>query len=161
MSNATTQPATYRTPDGYTFTQSATGEWTDGDHTFNSLVELVEANGDDTARAIVACPAGRQLVEQYGVAALRPRDFDSGRCVMTARAADELEAIGCPPLALLLRHDQLDWGETEPADMAANNVATTHGHRIISAYRLDGELVVWLVTEADRSSTTILLPEEY
>lgn len=64
-------------------------------------------------------------------------------------------------LAALQRHQQCDWGEVPESDWAANDRALTRRERIISAYRADNQTKFWIITEADRSATTLLLPEEY
>ena len=59
----------------------------------------------------------------------------------------------------LSRHITDDWGEPEPADVAENELSLREGLQLLSAYALpDG---TWIITEADRSATTLLLPEEY
>ncbi len=62
--------------------------------------------------------------------------------------------------ALLTRHSSGDWGDVPRSDAAANDVAITDDARILSSYRLGSERL-WVITEADRSATTILTPEEY
>lgn len=64
-------------------------------------------------------------------------------------------------MAAFLRHTQGDWGEVSPADQRSNDYAVQHGLRIASAYRSKQGRMFWIITEADRSATTILLPEEY
>ena len=54
-----------------------------------------------------------------------------------------------------------DWGDLNAADRAANDRALQSGERIISAYRLGNDQKIWIITEADRSATTIVLPAEY
>jgi hypothetical protein len=63
---------------------------------------------------------------------------------------------------LLVRHQGGDWGEVPPGDARENELSVLRGFRILSSYRVgeEGERV-WIITEADRSSTCILLPEEY
>jgi hypothetical protein len=60
----------------------------------------------------------------------------------------------------LARHHSGDWGEVCDEDREANELAAKQGLRIISVYPLRGE-DIWIITEADRSSTTILTPQEY
>jgi hypothetical protein len=60
-----------------------------------------------------------------------------------------------------VRHARGDWGDVDAHDKRANDAAVKQGTRIVSAYVLDDGTRVWIITEADRSSTTILLPEEY
>ncbi len=64
-------------------------------------------------------------------------------------------------LPYLMRHAGGDWGDVCPEDASANDEARDAGERIISAYNLRCGTRVWIITEADRSSTCILLPEEY
>ena len=62
----------------------------------------------------------------------------------------------------LARHARGDWGEVGPEDARENDFSIKNGYRILSAYTLPLTGVkVWIITEADRSSTTFLLPEEY
>jgi hypothetical protein len=68
---------------------------------------------------------------------------------------------------LLVRHLSGDWGCVGAEDAAANNAALTNGTRLLSVYPIDsskpcqGDNRVWIITEADRSVTTLLLPDEY
>ena len=59
------------------------------------------------------------------------------------------------------RHESGDWGEVDDHDRRANEYAVEHGLRVLSAYRLRSGQKIWIITEADRSSMTILLPDEY
>ena len=90
-----------------------------------------------------------------------------GQIVTTPRALDTCSAsymIDC-----LARHQRGDWGCACAEDKATNDEAVTAGMRVISAYPLDpakpcqgwGDNTLWVITEADRSVTTFLLPEEY
>ncbi|MCP5009806.1 MAG: type I restriction endonuclease subunit M [Aestuariibacter sp.] len=87
--------------------------------------------------------------------------FELGHVVMTAGAA-ELEVDFAPFLA---RHSQADWGELDSFDKKQNDIAVREGYRILSAYDVPIENEeaerIWIITEADRSATTILLPSEY
>jgi len=83
-----------------------------------------------------------------------------GRTVATPGALQVLCKYEVSPLSLLVRHQSGDWGELCPDDKAANERALTEGSRVFSAYPL-GEERLWVITESDRSSTSILLPEEY
>ena len=84
--------------------------------------------------------------------------FDLGRVVMTRNAADVLPA-GAVQTALA-RHAAGDWGELCPEDAAENELSLRQGFRLLSVYRA-GETKFWIITEADRSATTVLLPEDY
>lgn len=64
-------------------------------------------------------------------------------------------------LAALNRHACGDWGDVNEHDRQANNAALREGTRLLSAYHTDDGTCFWIITEADRSATTVLLPEEY
>ena len=87
--------------------------------------------------------------------------FPLGKVVATPGAMALLEALNTSPLEYLVRHVIGDWGELDVEDRQANDAALVHGSRILSSYRLQGEHRIWLITEADHSATTFLLPEEY
>jgi len=91
---------------------------------------------------------------------LRPR-FKLGQVVATTGALGALEEAGENPLGLLLRHATGDWRELPEEDRAENERSVEQGFRIVSAYTLDSGTKVWVITEWDRSVTTLLLPEEY
>jgi hypothetical protein len=61
---------------------------------------------------------------------------------------------------LLERHRSGDWGEVSPEDAHENEVSVRYGFRVLSSYKVAGERL-WIITEHDRSHTTILLPKEY
>jgi len=84
-----------------------------------------------------------------------------GHVVATPGALHALVLAGENALLYLARHASGDWGEVCPDDAHANELARETGERILSAYRLRGGTKLWIITEADRSSTCILLPEEY
>jgi hypothetical protein len=87
--------------------------------------------------------------------------FFLGRTVATLGALKALERAGEPPLPYLVRHAAGEWGELDDDDKAENESAVDEGLRILSAYRLADDTRIWVITEADRSVTTILLPDEY
>jgi len=62
---------------------------------------------------------------------------------------------------LLTRHLSGDWGDVPPEDARANEDALREGLRILSSYKLPGERKLWVLTEGDRSATTVLTPDEY
>ena len=86
--------------------------------------------------------------------------FPLGRVVATPGALKVLVEAGEDPLSLLSRHCSGDWGELDHQDRRENELSLKNGYRILSSYPVGGEKV-WIITEADRSVTTILLPEEY
>jgi hypothetical protein len=65
------------------------------------------------------------------------------------------------PAEFLDRHVRGDWGEVSKADARLNDDAVKVGERILSAYKTSAGERLWIITEADRSSTCLLLPEEY
>lgn len=84
--------------------------------------------------------------------------FEPGMVVATKGAAEFLHSEEIT--SLLIRHLTGDWGNLCEEDKEQNNQAVKHSHRIMSAYKVRGE-EIWVVTEADRSATTFLLPSEY
>lgn len=88
--------------------------------------------------------------------------FPLGRVVATPGALKTLEETGTDALALLRRHAHGDWGEVPPEDARENRFSLKHGFRVLSSYPVgEGSARVWIITEADRSSTCLLLPSEY
>ena len=85
--------------------------------------------------------------------------FPLGKLVMTRGVADGGFALD-ELLNLLHRHVTGDFGEIDEEDRQENLLSITQGFRIMSAYTLNGTKL-WIISEADRSATTILLPEEY
>lgn len=61
----------------------------------------------------------------------------------------------------LRRHAGTDWGELDPQDLSENDLALKAGNRILSAYTTGAGIRFWIITESDRSATTVLLPEDY
>lgn len=59
------------------------------------------------------------------------------------------------------RHSKGDWGDVPRRDTRANETAIVHGYRVISSYQSGAGVRFWIITEADRSQTTVLLPDEY
>jgi hypothetical protein len=87
--------------------------------------------------------------------------FPLGRTVATPGALAALCDAGQSPLEFLRRHQSGDWGELCDEDKRENELSLKHDFRILSAYRTARDVRLWIITEADRSATTILLPEEY
>ncbi|HJV84707.1 MAG TPA: hypothetical protein VJ698_04470 [Noviherbaspirillum sp.] len=87
--------------------------------------------------------------------------FSLGQIVATPGALDLLTRHGRSPMQLLARHVRGDWGSLDPEDAAANHAAVSENDRILSSYPIDGDDRVWIITEWDRSVTTLLLPCEY
>jgi len=87
--------------------------------------------------------------------------FFLGQIVATPGALAALERAKQPLACFLARHAIGDWGELEPTDVAENKYSLIHGFRLMSSYRTDAGEKLWIITEPDRSATTLLLPEEY
>ena len=83
-----------------------------------------------------------------------------GRVVATPGALKLLMEAGGHPFYYLARHATGDWGDLCAFDRRQNEMALREGYRVLSSYPVGRERV-WIITEADRSITTILLPEEY
>lgn len=95
------------------------------------------------------------------IAPQRKPQFALGQVVATPGAIGALEEAEESPLAFLSRHAKGDWGLVDEQDAASNDEAVIHGERILSAYKTALGVKLWIITEADRSATTILLPSEY
>jgi hypothetical protein len=89
------------------------------------------------------------------------RLFLLGRLVATPGALRAFAATGENPIHFIARHMNLDPGDLGAEDQLANLRAVRDGTRVFSAYRLRDDTRIWIITEADRSVTTILLPNEY
>jgi hypothetical protein len=92
------------------------------------------------------------------------RKFNMGKLVATPGAIDDMAAAGIRPDTLVDRHMQGDWGAVCKEDAVQNELALTHGMRLMSVYNLGpdaGCKTVWIITEWDRSVTTILRPGDY
>ena len=87
--------------------------------------------------------------------------FPLGMTLITPGARDAIADAGQLPLTFLERHVSGDWGELSEADKRENDASIEKGFRILSAYRTSEGVKLWVITEADRSATTILLPSEY
>jgi hypothetical protein len=90
------------------------------------------------------------LVAQY---------FRLGQVCATPGVIEEISVID--QMTALQRHASGDWGELDPEDWAENELSLREGFRLLSAYRSAQGVKFWIITEADRSVTTILLPSEY
>jgi hypothetical protein len=87
--------------------------------------------------------------------------FAPGTIVATPGALEAFERTGDEPLTLLARHLSGDWGDVPEEDAQENEYSISRRLRILSAYTLSDGTKVWLITEANRSATTFLLPSEY
>lgn len=90
--------------------------------------------------------------------------FPLGRIVATPGALEALAQSGQTPAEFLVRHQKGDWGDLSDVDKFANDGAIIdkkNPHRVLSAYHTKNGVKIWIITEWDRSVTTILLPTEY
>ena len=90
----------------------------------------------------------------------KPR-FALGKVVATPGALEALESTKQTPIEFLQRHVVLEPGELEEEDQQTNLEAVANGERVFSSYLLNDGTKIWVITEADRSSTCLLLPDEY
>ena len=86
--------------------------------------------------------------------------FDMGQIVATPGALAELGRIERHPVQLLARHVEGDWGNLDEHDVKENELSLEKGYRLFSAYNIE-DARFYVITEWDRSVTTVLLPEEY
>lgn len=96
------------------------------------------------------------MVSQPGQGTAR---FELGRLVITRNAQAQLPNDDV--LLALGRHVRGDWGELGDEDKEENELSVRKGFRILSSYKAQNGVKFWVITEADRSSTTVLLPEDY
>lgn len=87
--------------------------------------------------------------------------FEPGVVVATPAALELLGRYGKSPKEYLERHLAGDWGDLDPHDRRENEKALRTGARLFSAYAISPLNTLWIITEADRSSTCLLLPEDY
>lgn len=93
--------------------------------------------------------------------AKRDLSFPLGQVVGTPGALTALADSKQGAVEFLSRHQRGDWGEVDQEDKEANDRAVVEGSRLLSAYSTNRGVRFWIITEADRSSTCLLLPEEY
>ncbi|MEI8197731.1 MAG: hypothetical protein WCI73_17695 [Phycisphaerae bacterium] len=95
------------------------------------------------------------------------RKFRLGQMVATPGAIAALQHAGDDPAVFIQRHRSGDWGDVHVEDARRNDAAIAHEsdperrERVLSSYRTSANEKLWIITEADRSATTMLLPEEY
>jgi hypothetical protein len=83
-----------------------------------------------------------------------------GQVIATPGTLNLLSEMGEDPFSYIARHAAGDWGEICAFDRRQNEIALRDGYRVLSSYAVGRERV-WIITEADCSITTILLPEDY
>ena len=87
--------------------------------------------------------------------------FPLGQTLATPGALEALQKSGQSPTEFLQRHARCDWGDVCAQDHNANEDALVHGARLFSVYHTSAGDRLWLITEADRSASTLLTPSEY
>jgi hypothetical protein len=91
--------------------------------------------------------------------AVQCASFTTGIVVITPNALERLTPADIQ--RGLQRHQAGDWGNLGEADRQENDRAVQAGMRLLSSYLSDGGVPFWIITEADRSATTVLLPDDY
>ena len=86
-------------------------------------------------------------------------NFPLGKTVVTSHALASLHLADVNHA--IIRHARGDWGDVGPEDKAENELSLKEGLRLFSAYSDRNGTKFWIITEADRSATTVLLPEDY
>nr|WP_067285905.1 hypothetical protein [Marinobacterium profundum] len=84
-----------------------------------------------------------------------------GQVVMTTGISDLIQRGVFDAVPFLQRHLNGDWGDLSDDDRHQNDAALKHGERLLSSYQVTPTLKLWIITERDRSVTTLLLPNEY
>ena len=87
--------------------------------------------------------------------------FALGQTVITPGAEEALQIAGQTAIEFLRRHMSCDWGELSEDDVRENQLSLEQGFRLLSNYQTGKGQQLWIITEADRSATTVLLPSEY
>jgi hypothetical protein len=87
--------------------------------------------------------------------------FDFGQLVATPGALAALEKSGQSPMDFLSRHVTGDWGEIPEEDRKENQFSLEKGFRLMSSYKTTAQDILWVITESNRTHTTLLLPSEY
>jgi hypothetical protein len=122
---------------------------------WNPLPELVAGHASDH------CLKVRRPIDFIKILEMREQGtvLELGRVVATSGALAHLTLDEVRDA--LVRHRAGDWGNVDPADRLANDAAVREGSRVLSSYLAKDATKFWVITEADRSATTVLLPEEY
>jgi hypothetical protein len=87
--------------------------------------------------------------------------FELGKTIATPAALEAMQEAEVNPSDLLKRHVTGDFDDICDEDDGLNDIAIKEGTRILSVYKLTNQLTIWIITEADRSSTCLLLQDEY
>ncbi len=87
--------------------------------------------------------------------------FALGQTFITPGAEEALQIAGQTAIEFLRRHMSCDWGDLSDDDVQENELSLKQGFRLLSNYRTGKGQQLWIITEADRSATTVLTPAEY
>lgn len=102
------------------------------------------------------------MTDSSGTPPAKPKPmFALGQIGTTPGALNTMTELGIAPLELIHRHVTGDWDDMGAEDQQQNLLAIQSGRRIFSSYKIGATTKIWIITEADRSSTTLLLPSEY
>ncbi|MDH0382366.1 type I restriction endonuclease subunit M [Comamonas aquatica] len=107
-----------------------------------------------------ACPNDSSSASLQNASVSLPL-FPLGQVLATPGVLELLETYQLPPLSFIQRHVVGDWGDICAEDQQVNADALQYGYRLMSVYAITPTEKLWVITEADRSCTTLLLPEEY
>ncbi len=107
-----------------------------------------------------ACPNDSSSASSQKASVSLPL-FPLGQVLATPGALELLKSYQLLPLSFIQRHVVGDWGDICVEDQQVNADALQHGYRLMSVYAITLTEKLWIITEADRSCTTILLPQEY
>lgn len=137
---------------------STTGESSDASHTDSANTQSNETEDLHGGGPETLSEALLIIIQRLPRGAL----FPLGQVVATPGAIDLLDRAGVNAGQLLNRHQHGDWGTVCAEDADTNNEALKYDSRVLSAYELGTEKErIWIITEHDRSVTTLLLPREY
>ena len=127
------------------------------------MIHWQNGPANDTDRGATGAPArAPDDTAREGAPHKRRRVFvPLGRVLATPGALRTLALAGADGAVYLARHAAGDWGDVDAHDWAANDRALFTDERLLSAYRLPNGERLWIITEADRSASTLLLPDEY
>ncbi len=134
---------------------------------FTAIRRMLDYLGAESDNYAVLSPEERKDHIFHSVLVLRASGwfnktlFDTGRIVCTEGATAAMERCYQEASEFIYRHQTGDWGEISFDDWNENDYSVEQGLRILSAFRTKAGKKLWVITESDRSATTILLPEEY
>ena len=132
-----------------------------------ALLAVVDYLQDERADYAALPPKERSSHIYHSVLTLRscglffPRVVEACQSVITPGAQEAIDSANQQAWEFLVPHEYGDWGEVCTEDWLENDHALTAGARLLSSYRTKNNARLWVITEADRSVTTVLLPSEY